>query len=119
MGSLEIGEDIYAEVKRQGLLHKNIVLGTALVDMYSKCGALEKAEDVLEKLPERNVVSWGALIAGYGQQGLGYKALDCFRQMENAGVYPDPVTYVCVVKACGIVGSQEIGKYIYAEIRKQ
>jgi pentatricopeptide repeat protein len=119
VGALEIGEDIYADVKRQGLLHWNVVLGAALVDMYSKRGMMKKAREVFEMLPVREVVTWSALIAGYAQCGLGDEALKCYREMRDAGVSPDVVTYTCILKACGIVGSLEIGQDIAAEIRRK
>ena len=97
VGSLQIGEYIAAEVRKRGLLHKDVVLGTALVDMYAKCGALEKAQEVFECLPMRNVVTWSALITGYTQHGLGDEALKCYMQMQDAGVCPNLVTYMCVL----------------------
>ena len=119
VGSLEIGKYIDAEVRKQGLLWNNVLLGTALVDMYSKCGALKNAREIFEKLSVRNIVSWSALIGGYVQHGLGEDALKCFKQMNDARVRPNGVTYVCILKACGIVGSLEIGEAIHAELRKQ
>ncbi|MCO5600199.1 hypothetical protein L7F22_054308 [Adiantum nelumboides] len=49
------------QLKRQGLLEHDVMLGVALVDMYAKCGALRQAQSSLEKLPSHNVVSWSAL----------------------------------------------------------
>jgi pentatricopeptide repeat protein len=119
VGSLEIGVEIDTEVRKKGLLQKDIVLGTALVGMYSKCGALDKARELLEQLPVRNVVTWSALISGYVQNGLASEALQCFRRMQVSRVRPDAVTYACILKACGILGSLDSGEDIYVDIRKQ
>ena len=119
IGSLEIGENLVARIRKEGLLLKDIMLGNALVDMYTKCNALEKAQELFEQLPSRNVVSWNVLIAGYTQNGFGHEALKNFRQMQSAGVCPDPVTYISILKACGIVGSLEIGQDIDTEVRKK
>jgi pentatricopeptide repeat protein len=118
-GSLEIVDGILADVRQKGLLDKDVVLGTALVDMYSKCGVLDKAREVFEELPERNIMSWSALITGFSQNGLGDEALKCFEQMQKEGIRPDSVTYASVLKACGIVGALRIGEHIDAEVRKQ
>ena len=119
VGSLEIGEDIDATVRNQGLLQKDVVLGNALVSMYSKIGVMEKAREVFDQLPLRNVVSWNALLTGYARKGLGEEVLKCFRQMTDTGIPPTEITYVSILKACGLVGSVVIGKEIDAEIRKK
>ena len=119
MGSVEIGEDIYAEVRKEGLLHKDVLLGTAIVDMYSKCGALDKAREVFEKLPVRDIVTWNALIAGYAQNGFGDEAVKCFKKMQDEGISPNVVTYICILKVCGFAVSLDVGRDLHAEIRKQ
>ena len=87
--------------------------------IHCKCGALKKAREVFEQLPVRDVVSWSALIAGYIVNGLGHEALQCFIQMQDSGVLPDMVTYVSVLKGCGMVGCLEIGARIEADVRKR
>ena len=119
VGSLEVGQDIDVEVRKRGLLQKDVMLGTSLVDMYCKCGALEKAQEVFAHLPMWNVVTWSVLINGYVQHGLDHEALKCFRKMEEVGTSPDEITYICILKACGSVGSLEIGEEIDAKVRKQ
>ena len=98
--AIDKGKQIHDEIMSRGLLEKDVVLGNALVDMYAKCGMLIKAQQVLEELPVRNLVSWSALIAGYAQQGQGYEALDCFKRMQTEGHTPDEVTFLCVLSAC-------------------
>jgi pentatricopeptide repeat protein len=117
---LEIGAEIHAQVRNEGLLRgENAILGTALVDMYAKCGSLEKAQEAFDQLPVQNVMSWTSLIDGYSRNGLGEEALACFGRMRDAGLHPDKVTYLCVLKACSIVGSVETGEAIDTEVRRQ
>ena len=61
----DVGEGIDVEVRKKGLLKKDILLGTAVVDMYVKCGAPKKAQEVFNELPIRDDLSWNALISGY------------------------------------------------------
>ena len=49
-GAIDKGKEIHGEIVSRGFLEKDIVLGTTLVDMYAKCGMLEKAQEVLEDL---------------------------------------------------------------------
>ena len=76
VGAIDKGEQIHDEIAKQGLLADNVVLGTALVDMYAKCGALVKARQVLDELLFYNAISWNALISSYAQKGEGEKALN-------------------------------------------
>ena len=117
--SLENGEEIHAEVYKQGLLEGNFVLGTAVVDMYVKCGALDKAMKVLDELPTRNAATWNAIIGGYAHHGLGYEALNFFQRMQDEGFSPNEITFVCILKACGSTRSIKKGEEIEAEVRRQ
>ncbi|KAI5061610.1 hypothetical protein GOP47_0024115 [Adiantum capillus-veneris] len=119
MGAVVKGEEIHNVVAKQGLLENNIVLGNALIDMYAKCGALPKAQDLIERLPSRDVVSWNALIGGYAREGQGEQALTCFEHMQHEGISPDAVTYICILKACATIGEIAKGEEIHDEIRKQ
>lgn len=113
---LKIGKEIHLEISRKGLLKKDMVLGSALVGMYMKCGLLEKAEAVFDKLPVRDAVAWTAMIAGYVQHDFGEKALACAKQMQVTGVVPDIITYALSLKACGNIGATNMGIGIHNEI---
>jgi pentatricopeptide repeat protein len=68
IGAIDKGKQIHEEITNMKFLDKDVMLGNALLDMYSKCGRLDIAQQVLEKLPCRDVVSWSTLISGYAQQ---------------------------------------------------
>ncbi|KAI5073793.1 hypothetical protein GOP47_0011806, partial [Adiantum capillus-veneris] len=70
-------------------LDSDVALGSALIEMFIQCGALEEARKVFEKLPSRNVVAWGAMIGGYAQQELGLIVLELFARMQQEGVAPN------------------------------
>jgi pentatricopeptide repeat protein len=103
-GALDKGKQIHDEILSKGWLEKDVVLGNALVDMYVKCGALVKAQQLLDELHVRDVVSWNAVIGGYADRGYGREALDCFGRMESEGLIPDGVTFLCVLSACSHSG---------------
>ncbi|KAH7405040.1 hypothetical protein KP509_15G054500 [Ceratopteris richardii] len=109
IGALEKGKEIHTEIVREGLF-KKAKLGSALVDMYAKCGALLKAQEVFYTLAVRDLVSWTALIAGFSEHGRGGEALTFFEQMQSEGLYPDAVTLSCVLKACASIGAAEKGQ---------
>ena len=119
VGAFEKGKEIHAEVVREGLLEKDILVGTTLVDMYAKCGTLAKAQEVFDHLRRRNVVSWSALIAGYVQHGHNEEALNCVRWMQREALSPNAVTFVSILKACGSIGAAGKGKEVHAEILRE
>ncbi|KAI5061660.1 hypothetical protein GOP47_0024165 [Adiantum capillus-veneris] len=113
------GKQIHEEIARQGLLQNNAVLGCALVDVYAKSGDVSEARRVLLELPSRNVTSWNALIAGYTQEGEAEHALKCLEEMQHEGIFPDVVTYMCVLKACASIKAALRGIQIHQEIVRQ
>lgn len=115
----DVGKEVHAEIEKACLLARDIVLGNALIDMYAKCGALERAREVFEELPTRNVISWTTLIAGYVEHGHGKRALECFKEMQSCPFPPNAVTFACILKACGSIGFLEQGQAIHAEFVKE
>lgn len=116
IGAVDKGLELHARISSYDLLEKNYVVGTALVDMYFKFGLLEKALDMFNKLPFKDVVSWNALIRGYTQHGHGEEALDCYQRMQLEHLSPDAVTFSCSLKACGILRAAFAGQEIHHEL---
>ncbi|KAL8550028.1 hypothetical protein ACS0TY_008742 [Phlomoides rotata] len=93
------------------------VLGTALIDMYSKCGCIGIALDVFERLPSRDVFAYTSLILGLANHGESIRALELFKRMEDEGVRPNEVTFICVLIACSRVGMVEQGLRIFGRMK--
>ena len=120
IGAIDKGKQIHNEIVGRGLLEtdieKDIVLGTALVDMYAKCGILERAQKVFDKLLIRNVVSWTSLLAGYAQLGETERALDLFNDMVSEGTVPDVVTFLVLLSSCSHAGRVEEGQMLFDDM---
>ncbi|CAM6051192.1 unnamed protein product [Sphagnum compactum] len=91
-------------------------VGNSLVDMYAKCGSIEDAWRVFNKMSSRNVVSWNALVLGHVKCGQGQKALELFQQMQDEGLQPDPVTMGGVLNACASVAALKEGRDAHEQI---
>ncbi|KAH7289752.1 hypothetical protein KP509_30G017600 [Ceratopteris richardii] len=113
---VKIGEEIHAEIIKGGLVFIDDAVGVALLNMYVKCGALPKAQQVFQELRFRDVVSWNALITGYCKHGYAKRAISCLELMEAEGHSPDEVTILCALQACGSIGAIENGKHIQTMI---
>ncbi|KAI5072875.1 hypothetical protein GOP47_0012981 [Adiantum capillus-veneris] len=94
-------------------------IGSSLIGMYAKCGSIIEARDVFEELSVQDVVSWTALITGYVDQGLAANALECSEKMLQQGLIPDRVTFINILKACGMSKDLRRGRNVHDEIRKQ
>jgi pentatricopeptide repeat protein len=84
--------------------------------MDAKCGTLEDAWSVFNKMPAQNVVTWTAMILGHMQCGQGQKALGLFQEMKQEGVDPDSVTFVGVLKACASMVAIEEGRRVHQDM---
>ncbi|KAH7290109.1 hypothetical protein KP509_30G032300 [Ceratopteris richardii] len=110
------GMILHDKVIKRGL-DSDVVLQNTLVDMYSKCGFLEEAQRVFDRLSSKNVISWGALIFGFVEQGRGLLALNLFHDVkQEQKVKPSKAIYSCTLKACGLVNSVDQGMLIHKQI---
>ncbi|KAH7299773.1 hypothetical protein KP509_24G028500 [Ceratopteris richardii] len=116
---LENGIQLHRHAVRQGLLGKNAFLGTAVVDMYAKCGSILQAQEVFEGLPVKGLVAWTTLIGGHIKCGYPKQALKCYDQMLHANLTPDVVTFTCGLKACSILGDLDKGLEIHTEMARR
>ncbi|CAI0383515.1 unnamed protein product [Linum tenue] len=109
IATLAHGAEVHAAALRS-CLESDVVIGSALVDMYSKCGRVDYASRFFNSMPVRNLYSWNSMISGYARHGHGEKALDLFSQLEAlGGLLPDHVTFVGVLSACSHVGLVDLG----------
>ncbi|KAA0057245.1 hypothetical protein IC582_008703 [Cucumis melo] len=92
----------------------NIFVGASLIELYSKCGNIVNAMKVFEELKVKDIVTWSAIIAGYGIQGQGREALKLFNKMiETSEVMPNEVTFLSLLSACSHAGLIEEGINIF------
>ncbi|CAD5195855.1 unnamed protein product [Musa acuminata subsp. malaccensis] len=100
LGSLSVGRWVHEFAQKNGGLDKGVYVGTALIDMYSKCGSLEDAVRVFDHMPVKSVATWNSMITSFGVHGRGKEAVALFMEMEKAKVLPDGITFVGVLSAC-------------------
>lgn len=116
--ALEQGEQIHAQVIKSGVL-ADVVVGTALVSMYNKCGSIDKASKAFLEMPSRTMISWTSMITGFARHSLSQQALQLFEDMRLAGVRPNQVTFVGVLSACSHAGLVDEAHYYFDLMQKQ
>ncbi|XP_019056682.1 PREDICTED: pentatricopeptide repeat-containing protein At4g14820 [Tarenaya hassleriana] len=97
-------------------LGSELPINNALIDMYAKCGSLERARDVFEKMPRRNVTSWTSMINAFAMHGESTDALSLFARLKEEKIEPNGVTFLAVLYACNHAGFVEEGKMIFASM---
>ncbi|KAF3795533.1 Pentatricopeptide repeat-containing protein [Nymphaea thermarum] len=117
LSDLKSGKSFHCVLLRSKIDLDNSV-GTALVSMYAKCGCFSLAHALFDRLPEKDTVTWNAIINGYAQFGNGSNALRMFYELQSAGVQPDPGTMVGVLPACVQLGDLEQGECFHGYICK-
>ncbi|PON42368.1 Tetratricopeptide-like helical domain containing protein [Parasponia andersonii] len=118
LGYLQFGERFHNYVLRNNIEIESF-LGTALIDMYTKCGRIERAEKVFKGIKEPCLVTWNAMISGYSLYGLEHKALSCFSEMREQGLNPDHITFLGVLAACTHGGLVHEGRKYFEIMRRE
>lgn len=111
LGALELGRWVESYIKREKF-EMRAELYNVLIDMFAKCGDVDKALILFRNMPEikRTVVSWTSVIFGMALHGRGSEAVSLFEEMRQAGVVPDDVAFIGLLCACSHSGLVEEGK---------
>ncbi|KAK4740975.1 hypothetical protein SAY87_024563 [Trapa incisa] len=110
-------------LKTHALLIKNgwiesSMLRTGLIDMYFKCGKVKLARLVFEEFDDKDIVVWGAMLAGFAHNRLQWQALDYTRRMMSEGLSPNSVILTTVFPVLGILQAEKLGKELHAYVVK-
>lgn len=96
----------------------NVFVATALLDVYAKCGLMKDAACVFESMPERSVVTWSSMAAGYVQNEMYEEALALFREACEIGLTKDQFLMSSVICACAGLAAMIEGNQVNALISK-
>ncbi|KAF5200512.1 Pentatricopeptide repeat-containing protein [Thalictrum thalictroides] len=112
--NVQSGRELHGYLIRNSL-DSDVILGSSLVDMYSKCGYVEKARQAFNRLINRNIVTWNSLISGYVQEGMVEEALKLYHEMEqHSTIQPDQYTFTNLLALCADQGDTYLGMQIHA-----
>lgn len=112
LASLEHGKMVHCRVMNLGFC-SDMIVRNALLDMYFKCGSSSDARFVFHTMQAHDVVSWTAIILGFGRHGEAMKAVMSFREMIHGGFRPDNITFLAVISACRQGGLVDEGLAIF------
>ncbi|ESW20063.1 hypothetical protein PHAVU_006G178000 [Phaseolus vulgaris] len=113
LAAFEIGQQVQNQLMKTPF-YADIKLGSALIDMYSKCGRVSDALRVFCHMRVKNVFSWTSMIDGYGKNGFPEEALELFGKMQKEyGIVPNYVTCLSALSACAHAGLVDKGWEIF------
>ncbi|CAN6208432.1 unnamed protein product [Urochloa humidicola] len=112
LGALSMGKWVHKIIAKENL-ELNVYVMTALIDMYAKCGSIAEARSIFDRMDNKNVVSWNAMISGYGLHGQGAEALKLYKVMLDAYILPTSSTFLSVLYACSHGGLVDEGRKVF------
>jgi len=119
LAAFEIGQQVQSQLMKTPL-YADIKLGSALIDMYSKCGRVSDAQRVFNHMHVKNVFSWTSMIDGYGKNGFPDEALELFGKMQKEyGIVPNNVTCLSALSACAHAGLVDKGWEIFHRMENE
>lgn len=110
--SLALGRSFHCLEKRTGY-DSYVHVSNALISMYAKCGVIEDANYVFERLSCKDVISWNSMIFGYSHYGIAGKALDLLKEMDRQNILPDAITFLGVLSSCRHAGLVDKGHHCF------
>ncbi|KMT14626.1 hypothetical protein BVRB_4g073940 [Beta vulgaris subsp. vulgaris] len=118
VGDLDLGWRLKKYVEDNNMF-TNMIVSTAMLEMFVKCGDVDEARKVFDRMDERDFITWGSMIAGYAQNGRALEALELFKTMTSERIKPNDVTLVSVLSACAQLGSVEFGEQVRRYIESE
>ncbi|XWS28139.1 hypothetical protein CRYUN_Cryun25bG0039900 [Craigia yunnanensis] len=117
LASIHYGKQIHAHLIRTRL-NQDVAVDNALTNMYAKCGSIGYAYNVFNRMTHHNLVSWNTIIAAFGNNGLGSRALELFEKLRAIGLEPDSVTFVGLLMACNHAGMVDKGILLFNSMQE-
>ncbi|XP_020598922.1 pentatricopeptide repeat-containing protein At4g20770 [Phalaenopsis equestris] len=117
MGVFELGKQVHGAAMRV-ILHEDMFVSSGLVDMYSKCGDIEAARKVFDRMKDRDVVSWNSMITGFAHHSLNREAFSFFKMMREDGLSPTESSYASTINSCARLCSLPQGRQAHAQVIK-
>ncbi|CAN1321405.1 Pentatricopeptide repeat-containing protein At2g03380, mitochondrial [Linum perenne] len=115
LGAPRVGSSLHSYSMKVGLLSANVYIGTAILTFYAKCGDTASSRRVFDEMEEKNIVTWSAMIGGYGIHGDGVASLELFNKIE---LQPNEAVFTAILSACSHTGMIDQGWKVFNSMCK-
>ncbi|CAE6102641.1 unnamed protein product [Arabidopsis arenosa] len=120
LGDLETGKRLHIYILETASVSSSIYVGTpiwnALIDMYAKCGSIDRAIEVFRGMKDRGLSTWNTLIVGLALHH-AEGSIEMFEEMQRLKVWPNEVTFIGVILACSHSGRVDEGRKYFSLMR--
>ncbi|EFJ26757.1 hypothetical protein SELMODRAFT_96526 [Selaginella moellendorffii] len=119
LGDLQQSQAIHARVlAAAGMESNEIKVSNAILDMYARCGSVDDARALFDRMASRTNISWTSMVAAYAQNGHPSLALEISREMDQVGMSKNAITFITILSACNHGGLLEEGIRFLAGMRR-
>ncbi|GAV69592.1 PPR domain-containing protein/PPR_2 domain-containing protein, partial [Cephalotus follicularis] len=118
LGILNAAESIIHDFVGPSLF-SSLKLVTSLIDMYAKCGSIERAMQVFKMAHSKDLLCYNTMITAFANHGLGQSAISLFCEMQMANIKPDGVAFLGVLSACNHGGLVDEGKRYFKQMMEE
>ncbi|KAG0456415.1 hypothetical protein HPP92_024203 [Vanilla planifolia] len=115
LSEFELGFMIGDRARARGV-HSDLLVSTALIDMYEKAGDLDSARLVFDEMAVKDAVSWNAMISGSLRAGRFSEAVELFRKMNLCGLRMTEGSLVSVISLCSDMAWFWNGEALHARV---
>ncbi|KAF8406731.1 hypothetical protein HHK36_008823 [Tetracentron sinense] len=113
-GLIEDAFQAFNEIK-----YPNVFSWNTMISGFADSGRMREAKQVFDEMPYRDSVSWNSMMSGYFQNGQSEETLRSFVSMiRDSKCCPDPFSFSCVMKACGILQFLKLGFQLHGLANK-
>ncbi|XP_068659989.1 pentatricopeptide repeat-containing protein At3g24000, mitochondrial-like [Aristolochia californica] len=110
---LQKGKQLHVQLICTGYLPSTFITNH-LLNMYARCGQLDYSIHLFNEVPQRNLITWTAMISAFSQNKKFLKALEVFLQMRVCGENPTQFAFSSAIQATTSLGWLEFGKQLHS-----
>lgn len=115
--AVELSKQLHALIMKCGFCLDTFI-GSALIDVYSKCSFVRDAKLVFDEMDEKDIVVWNAMVSGYVQQSENEEAFRLYLELLLSGLDANEYTFVALFTASSNLASLIHGLQIHSQVMK-
>ncbi|KAJ0099009.1 hypothetical protein Patl1_21080 [Pistacia atlantica] len=115
-GLLRFGKEVHAyflKMEAKPTQEFSLPVNNALVTLYWKCGKVDKARDIFNQMPVKDLVSWNGILSAYVSVGRIDEAKSFFGEMKEKNI----LTWTVMISGLAQNGLGEDGLKLFSQMR--